>query len=177
MGLIDQLGFEVPQPNRLQRLTWKLSSSRPGSWLFARSLHRADSLVLRLSRGRLTVPRLFAGLPVFTLVTTGARSGTRRRTPLVGVPSGENIAVIGTRFGQQDTPGWYFNLRAHPEAEVIYRGRTAPVIAREADGDERETIWEHACGIYSGYQAYARRITNRPIHIMVLEPRPAIAGH
>jgi deazaflavin-dependent oxidoreductase (nitroreductase family) len=176
MGLIDQLGFDVPEPNRLQRISGKLASSRPGSWLFARSLHHLDALTLRLSRGRTTVPRLFAGLPVFTLVTTGARSGAPRRTPLVGVPTDGNIAIIGTRFGQQNTPGWYFNLRAHPDAEVIYRGTTARVIAREAEGDARQAIWERACRMYSGYQAYERRITNRPIHIMVLEPQPEAPG-
>jgi hypothetical protein len=38
------------------------------------------------------------------------------------------------------TPGWHVNLRADPRAEVGYRGRTVPVVAREADGDEREAV-------------------------------------
>jgi deazaflavin-dependent oxidoreductase (nitroreductase family) len=108
---------------------WKVSSSRPGAWLFAKVLHHVDNLLLRATRGRTSVPRLLAGLPVITLVTTGARMGRRREVPLVGVPCGENVAVIGTRFGQPDTPSWYFNLRARRAAEVSYRGRTVPVTA------------------------------------------------
>ena len=172
VGLIDQLGYRIPEANRLQRLVWKVSSSRPGAWLFAKTLHHIDRLVLRLSRERVTVPGVLAGLPVITLASTGARSGQRREVPLVGVPSGDQIAVIGTRFGQPRTPGWYFNLRAEPRAEVGYRGRTVPVVAREAEGDEREAVWARGCQIYAGYQAYAQRIDDRPIHVMLLEPSP-----
>src|SRR5947209_1310695 len=117
------LGYEVPTPNRLQRAMWQVSSSRPGSWLFAKLLHHVDKLVLRLTRGRATVPRILAGIPVITLVTTGARTGKRRAMPLLGVPTGDDIAVIGTHYGQPGTPGWYFNLRARPDAQVLYRGK------------------------------------------------------
>jgi deazaflavin-dependent oxidoreductase (nitroreductase family) len=172
VGLIDQLDYRVPEANSFQRLVWKVSSSRPGAWLFAKSLHHMDRLVLRLSRERVTVPGVLAGLPVITLATTGALTGQRREVPLVGVPSGDHIAVIGTRFGQPRTPGWYFNLRADPRAEIGYRGRTVPVVAREAEGEERETVWARGCEIYAGYQAYARRIDHRQIHVMILEPAP-----
>ena len=169
MGLIDQLGYRVPEANGFHKLVWKVSSSRPGAWFFSKTLHHMDRVVLRLSGGRVTVPGVLAGLPVITVATTGARTGERREVPLVGVPSGDDIAVIGTRFGQARTPAWYFNLRAEPRAEVGYRGRTVPVVAREADGDERDAVWARGCQIYAGYQAYARRLDHRPIHVMVLE--------
>ena len=89
VGLIDQLGYRVPEANALQRLVWKVSSSRPGAWLFAKTLHHADRLVLRLTRNHVTVPGVLAGLPVIALATTGARTGQRRDVPLVGVPSGD----------------------------------------------------------------------------------------
>jgi deazaflavin-dependent oxidoreductase (nitroreductase family) len=170
MGVMDQLDYRVSEANRAQRLMWKIASSRPGSWVFARTLHHIDRLTLRLTKGRLTVPGILAGLPVLTLTTTGARTGKRREVPLVGVPSGDDLALLGTRFAQANTPGWYFNLRAHPNAQVTYRGRTVPVVAREADGDERAAAWDRGCQIYAGYQAYARRIEGREIHVMILEP-------
>jgi deazaflavin-dependent oxidoreductase (nitroreductase family) len=169
MGLIDQLGYRVPGANGFHKLVWKVSSSRPGAWFFSKTLHHMDRVVLRLSGGRVTVPGVLAGLPVITVATTGARTGERREVPLVGVPSGDDIAVIGTRFGQARTPAWYFNLRAEPRAEVGYRGRTVPVVAREAGGDERDAVWARGCQIYADYQAYARRLDHRPIHVMVLE--------
>jgi deazaflavin-dependent oxidoreductase (nitroreductase family) len=169
MGLQQTLGYRVPTPNALQRLMWKASGSRPGAWMFAKVLHHIDRLVLRLTRGRTTVPELMAGIPVITVVSIGARSGERRELPLLGIPHGDDIALIGTNFGQRRTPAWYFNLRKNPEAEVVYRGHRVSVVAREAEGAEREAIWARGCEIYAGYAAYARRISNRDVHVMVLE--------
>jgi hypothetical protein len=42
------------------------------------------------------------------------------------------------------------------------------VVAREAGDEEWQAIWQSARKIYSGYEAYARRIAGRKIHIMVL---------
>jgi deazaflavin-dependent oxidoreductase (nitroreductase family) len=167
-GLRQALRYRIPRPNAAQRAVWRVSASRPGAWLFGKALHHLDKALLGLSRGQLTLPGVLAGLPVLTLTTTGARSGRRRSTPLIGVPAGDDIAVIGTRFGQPGTPGWYYNLRANPAAEVTYQSTSVSVVAREADGAEWRAIWASARRTYAGYEAYARRITGRPIHIMVL---------
>lgn len=168
VGIIQALGYQVPRPNTAQRAAWAVSSSRPGSWLFARSLHHVDKALLAVSRGRLTSAGLLAGIPVLTVTTTGARTGARRTVPLLGVPYGDDIAIIGTRFGQPGTPGWYYNLCADPRAEVAYRDTSVSARAREARDDERPVIWDAARKIYAGYEAYARRITGRTIRIMVL---------
>ena len=85
-----------------------------------RTLDHIDRILLRLSRGQVTLSGVVAGLPVLTVTTTGARTGQRRSAPLLGVPVGEDIAVIGTSFGQSRTPGWYYNMRADPKVEVTY---------------------------------------------------------
>lgn len=168
MSLIDELDYRPRQANAVQRATWKLSASRPGAWLFAKTLHHIDRQLMRVSSGRLSVPGIVAGLPVITLVTTGAKSGVHRESPLVGVPVGDELAVIGTHFGQRATPSWWFNLKAHPDATVIYRERTVAVTAREATAEEGSAVWERARAVYAGYEAYARRITHRPVHIALL---------
>ncbi len=151
MGLVQVLDYKVPAPGAVQRAMWHLTSSRPGAWLFARSMPRAGKLVLRMSRGRVTLAGAAAGIPVLTITTTGARSGLRRTTPLPGVPFGGDIAIIGTNFGQPGTPGWYYNLRARPRAEVTYRNKSVTAAAREAGADERQAILGQARKIYSGY--------------------------
>lgn len=171
MGLVQELAYDVPQPNGFQRAMWRVTSSRPGAWLFARVSHHIDLLVLKVSGGRWTLARLLAGIPVITLVTTGARTGQRRSTPLLGVPLGDDVAIIDTRFGQHGTPGWYFNLRKQPSAEVVYNDRTVAAVAREAQGPEWQEAWDRARRLYSGYEAYARRIIDRQIHVMVLSAR------
>ncbi|HEY2565115.1 MAG TPA: nitroreductase family deazaflavin-dependent oxidoreductase [Acidimicrobiales bacterium] len=171
MGMVQALDYQLPTPNAAQRAMWHVSSSPPGAWLFAKALHHIDKVLLRVTDGRFSAPEILAGIPVVIVCTTGARTGQRRETPLLGVPVGEDLAVIGTHFGQPGTPGWYYNLRAHPETEVAYRGKSIPARAREAEGDEWTTVWAQARQVYAGYEAYARRIRNRPIHIMLLDQR------
>ena len=168
MGLVRALDYKLPVPSAVQRAMWPISSSRPGAWLFARSLPQIDKFVLRISRGQVTLTGVTGGIPVLTITTTGARSGRRRTTPLLGVPFGDDIAIIGAHFGQPGAPGWYYNLRAQPRAEVTYRNRSVPATAREAGPEERRAILGQARKIYGGYEAYARRITDREIPIMIL---------
>lgn len=176
MGLIQALAYQIPEPNAAQRAVWHVSSSRLGAWLFARSAHHMDRFLLRRSKGQVALAGLVAGIPVITVATTGARTGMTRSTPLLGVPCGDDIAVIGTRFGQRGTPGWYHNMRAHPAVTVSYRGRTVKAGAHEAHGEEWRAIWERARMIYAGYEAYARRIKDREIHIMILSAQADAGG-
>jgi deazaflavin-dependent oxidoreductase (nitroreductase family) len=168
MGTIQALGYKVRKPNAVQVAMQHIAATRPGAWFFAKTMHQTDAALLRLSRGHVTLPGVMAGLPVLTVTTTGARTGQHRSAPLLGVPAGEDIAIIGTRFGQARTPGWYHNMRADPAVELTYQNRTVKAIAREADDDERQAIWDRGRKIYVGYEAYARRIKNRQIHIMIL---------
>lgn len=169
MGLVTELGYDVPSPKALQRASWCVASSRPGAWMLSRMLPPVDRLLIRRSGGQVSIPQVVSGLPIITLVTVGARSGERRESPLLGVPHGDNMAVIGTAFGQPATPAWWHNLRAHPEVEVIYKARSVPARAREATPEEARAIWERGRSLYAGYEAYARRLTGRPVHIAVLE--------
>jgi deazaflavin-dependent oxidoreductase (nitroreductase family) len=168
MAIIEAFGYEVRKPNAVQVAMQHIAATRGGAWFFARTLHHIDRALLRLSRGQVTLPGVVAGLPVLTVTTTGARTGQRRSVPLLGVPAGEDIAVLGTSFGQPRTPGWYHNMRADPKVEVTYQNKTIKAIAREANDEEGQAIWDRARTIYVGYEAYASRLKNRQIHVMIL---------
>lgn len=168
MGIVEAFGYKVRKPSAAQVAMQHIAATRAGAWFFAKTLHHIDRVLLRLSQGQVTLPGIVAGLPVLTVTTTGARTGQRRSAPLLGVPAGEDIAVLGTSFGQPRTPGWFHNMRADPNIEVTYRNKTVKAVAREADADERQAIWDRARTIYVGYEAYASRIKNRQIHIMIL---------
>ncbi len=171
MSVPERLGYRHRRPNAVFRAMRAIASTRWGAWLFSRSIRPIDDLLLRLTKGKVTAPGLLAGLPVVSVTTTGARSGRPRTVPLVGVPVGGELAIIGTNFGQVPTPAWYYNLRANPDAEVSYRGARVAVHAREVVGAERDDIWRIATEVYVGYAAYRRRITGRDVHIMMLAER------
>jgi deazaflavin-dependent oxidoreductase (nitroreductase family) len=170
MGAMQLLGLEVRPANMVQRGMQRVASTRPAAWVFAKIMHPVDKLLYRMTGGRLTVPGLVAGLPVVMLTTTGARSGQRRTMPLVAIPAGGDLAVIGSNYGQASTPGWVYNLEADPSAEITYRDRSVPVTARRADPTETDHAFERAAEVYPGYAKYRVRADHRDIRVFVLEP-------
>ncbi len=169
MGLVEAIGYEPRPTNAVQRLTQRFASSRLGSWAFSKFLYRADRAVFKLSEGRFTVPGLVAGLPIVMITTTGARSGEQRTMPLVGIPIDENLAIIGTNFGQTRTPGWVYNLEANARGSAQYRDRLVEFVARPAADREYDDAFTRAATIYPGYDKYRQRVSGREIRVFVLE--------
>lgn len=167
---------EVSSPRAWQRHLQFMPASRIGAWLFSNRLHYIDRLLLRLSKGRLSVPGVLVGLPVVTLTTTGAKSGKSRTAPVVGIRDGDKIVIIGTNFGTSRQPAWYHNLRANPEAILTLPQASGTYIAREATPAERELYWKKGDEIYIGYAAYRRRIRGREVPIFVLTPKRGELG-
>jgi deazaflavin-dependent oxidoreductase (nitroreductase family) len=169
VGLHEQLGITTTPANAAQRAMQRLASSRPGSWVFQRTLYPFDKLLFTFSGGRVTAPGLVAGLPVIMLTTTGAKSGQERTMPLVGVPVDGELVVIGSNYGQERTPGWVYNLEANPAATVAYRSASVPVRARLATPAETEAAFAEAAKVYPGYAKYRERASHRTIRAFVLE--------
>ncbi len=159
------------RPNVVQRSIHIITRTKAGSWFFARTLHHFDRPMLRLSRGRYSVTSLLAGLPVVIVTTIGAKSGQPRSLPLVAIPDKENVILIASNFGQKHHPAWYYNLQAHPKAQLTYEGRTVTYTAHETAGEERERCWQRAVDLYSGYARYKARAGQRHIGVLLLTPQ------
>jgi deazaflavin-dependent oxidoreductase (nitroreductase family) len=153
----------------LRRSLRRFAATGPGSWLFARVLHRIDRPIYRMTGGRHTFASALSGLPVVMLTTTGARSGKPRTVPVLGLPTPDGLVVIASNFGQESHPAWYHNLRAHPEGEVTVNGTTRRCRAVEAEGERRARIWEQGLRVYPGWSQYERRAAHRRIAVFVLE--------
>jgi deazaflavin-dependent oxidoreductase (nitroreductase family) len=173
VGLATELGYQHRSPNTFQRAMQAFGSSRPGAWFFSKTLRHLDRLVHRASKGRTSTPELLAGLPVLLVTTTGRRSGQPRTSPLIAPPIGDDLALVGTNFGQPHTPSWVLNLEASPDVEVEYRGRRSKAVARPATSEEEASVWQAAAGVYGGYAKYQQRISGRSIRVFVLEAATA----
>lgn len=169
MGLATDLGYHHRTGNAFQRLVAGFASTRPGAWLFAKLLRHLDTAVMRATRGRYSAPGLLAGLPVLDLTTTGRKSGQPRTSHLISIPLGDDLALLGTNFGQPRTPAWVFNLEADPHGTVVFRNTTAAVVARPASESERAEVIDRSGAVYGGYQKYLERIDGREVRIFVLE--------
>ena len=78
--------------------------------------------------------------------------------------------VIASNFGQDHYPGWYYNLKAHPETTVRVGRSDVEVRAREVTGDERAEVWQLLTAQDERCEQYQSR-TERLFPIMVLDPR------
>ena len=165
------MGQLAYRPNAFQRGLQPILRAKPSSWFLARTLHHFDRPMLRLSHGRYSVTSLLAGLPVVTVTTIGAKSSQPRSLPLIAVPDGGNVILIASNFGQKHHPAWYYNLRAHPEVQLTYEGRTVAYTARETSGEERARCWQRAVDLYSGYALYEVRASHRHIGVFLLTPQ------
>jgi deazaflavin-dependent oxidoreductase (nitroreductase family) len=125
-----------------------------------------DRAVLTRSNGRFTVLGPI-GAPTLLLVTTGAKSGQERTSPLLYGRDGDQLIVVGSNWGQPHHPAWTGNLIKQPEAEVIMGGRRIAVHARLLAGDEAEAAYRKMIAVNSVYAAYRGR-TDRAIRVFTL---------
>lgn len=144
--------------------------SAPGRWLFANVLHRVDGALMKVSMGRVStgIGTRFQRSACL-LTTTGRRSGRRREVPLLTMRDGGDYVLIASSFGRERNPAWYHNLTAEPRCSLVVDGRRLECTAREAQGDERERLFQKAIELYEGYAEYRERAP-RTIPVMVLTP-------
>ena len=113
----------------------------------------------------------FEGRPLLLLHHRGARTGTRRVTPLMYQAVGNGYAIFASKGGADTNPDWYHNLLAHPETEIEVGPDTLAVTARVAAGGEYETIWTRQKSDYPFFAEYERQTRRDHIPVVVLEQR------
>ncbi|NEB78393.1 nitroreductase family deazaflavin-dependent oxidoreductase [Streptomyces sp. SID14478] len=152
------------------RFVQKVSSTRAFARVAPHVVPAMDRTVHRLTRGKVLLSAQM--LPGVILTAKGAKSGLARRTPLACMPEEERGTwlLIGSNFGRPGHPAWTANLRAHPDAEISWRGEDIAVRARQLDSREREEAWAAALKFWPPYAAYQARI-DREIRLFRLERR------
>ena len=110
------------------------------------------------------------GAKILLLTTTGRRSGQPHTVPLIYENDGDRYVIIASKGGAPADPGWYRNLRKHPEVEVQVLDDVFAARARVAEGEERERLWQLGTRQWPDYDAYQTR-TDREIPVVVLERR------
>jgi deazaflavin-dependent oxidoreductase (nitroreductase family) len=110
----------------------------------------------------------FDGVPLILLHHVGAKSGAERVTPVVCYPQSDGrFAIIASNGGAPANPGWYYNLKSHPEIDVEFGGEIFAAAARELEGREREKVWADALRP-APQLAEAQKKTSRTIPVVLL---------
>ncbi len=114
-----------------------------------------DRPLLRASRGRV---RLSFVIPCLLLRCRGARTGLAREVPLLYVPDGDDVLLVGSGGGSIRTPAWCANLLAHPEVETVRGGQVEARKAELLTDVARSAAWKRAVAVYPGYERYRDRV-------------------
>jgi F420H(2)-dependent quinone reductase len=139
-------------------------------WPVLRRVMGLHTAAYRATGGRIGHKLPGFGPPMLLLDHVGAKSGTKRTSPLVYTRDGDDLVLVASKGGNPKNPAWYHNLRANPDTTVQVGSEVIEVHARVAEGSEYERLWPKVVETYSGYEEYKER-TDRRIPLVVLEPR------
>jgi deazaflavin-dependent oxidoreductase (nitroreductase family) len=138
-------------------------------WPVTRNVMRGHTFAYRATGG-LIGHRIPGAPPMLLLDHVGAKSGTKRTSPLAYVKDGKNYVIVASKGGHPKHPGWYHNLRANPDTTIQVGSKRHAVRARVANATEHKRLWPKAVEAYSGYTGYQER-TERKIPLVILAPR------
>ena len=109
-------------------------------------------------------------LTTLLLTTTGRKSGNPLVLPLIYRPTGTGgYCIIASKGGAPAHPAWYLNLAADPKVGVQVASDKFQAVARVAEGEERDRLWQLMVDYYAPYTDY-QAATEREIPVVVLDP-------
>ena len=114
---------------------------------------------------------MFERTPLVLLHHTGAKSGTERVNPVAYLRDGDRYVVFASKGGSPTHPAWYHNLKAHPETKIEVGTDTLDVVAGEAEGEERDRLFNMVAEGSPQFREYEQKAGGRKIPVMVLTPR------
>ena len=169
MGIVPALDPAFPK-GRAYRATERFAQTGVGRWFAINIAPKVDLALLGLTGGRVGC---FPQAKVVLLTVPGRKTGEPRTTPLLYYTEGDDVILIASSYGREKHPGWYYNLLAHPEAELRVGSAGGRYRAGEiTDEAERRRLYNRAHALYSGYAGYEERAgaAGRRIPVLRLAP-------
>ena len=113
---------------------------------------------------------MFEDAPMLLLHHLGAKSGADRVSPLVYFPDDDHYVIFASKGGSPENPAWYHNLLANPDVSIEVGDDTIPVVARVAEGEERDRLYAAQSARMPQFAEYQQNTTRR-IPVVVLVPK------
>ncbi|MEU9592684.1 nitroreductase/quinone reductase family protein [Streptomyces sp. NPDC048219] len=105
-------------------------------------LNRQVAEQFRAQRGSGKIGEMMHADRMLLLTHTGARSGTRRTTPMgFWRLDGGRVVVVASNMGAPRNPDWFHNIVAHPDVTVELGPDAYPAVATVLDTSERDRLW------------------------------------
>lgn len=135
---------------------------------FMRGYTHLNVWVFKKSKGRLW-KNFPGGYPICIVTTKGAKTGKPREVALIHLPKGDDLLLVASQGGMENSPSWYYNIVANPDIEVMHAGETRSLRARQLSDDEKRDVWPHLLSLYPDFDEYQAR-TDRNIPVFSCSP-------
>ena len=109
------------------------------------------------------------GYPFLLLMTKGRLSGKERTTPLFYFTDTGRFIIIASNWGGSNDPLWWRNLQADPHCLIQVGRKVIAITATEAEGEERERLWDIVTKAQQRFIDYQKGTTRR-IPVIILTP-------
>ena len=109
------------------------------------------------------------GIPVVIITSRGAKSGKLRKFALMRVEHDGEYALIASKGGAPEHPGWYHNLVAEPHVMIQDGPEPQDYRVEIVTGDERQEWWDRGVAVFPPYAEYQEK-TDREIPVFVARP-------
>jgi len=110
-----------------------------------------------------------SGIPIVIITSKGAKSGKLRKFALMRVEHDGEYALVASKGGAPEHPGWYHNLVAEPMVMIQDGPEPADYTTHIAEGEERQAWWDRSVAVYSPYAEYQTK-TDREIPVFIATP-------
>jgi deazaflavin-dependent oxidoreductase (nitroreductase family) len=120
----------------------------------------------RANGGRVGGP--YEGAPIILVHHVGAKTGTKRVSPMMYFPQeDERMVIVASNEGALRNPAWYHNLMANPRTDVEVGAETFSVVVTEITGEERDAVWTGILAMVPSLAEF-QKMTSRTIPLLRL---------
>jgi deazaflavin-dependent oxidoreductase (nitroreductase family) len=149
-----------------QSLLVRITTGKIFTWILVHIASRVDPVLFKATNGRLTLfgPTAF---PMLTITMVGRKTGKCRTVHLASVEDEGDQLVIASAMGQENHPGWRYNLEANPDIEVQLEGESYKARAQVLNDEDKAKVWNKIRECVPQIGVYETR-TNRNIRVFRL---------
>jgi len=127
-----------------------------------------NAFLLRISNGR--IGSRLGTQTILLLETIGRKTGQPRVIPIAYFFHEGKYLIVESNWGKDKHADWYLNLRQkNLHATLQVNGKTIPVQAYDAQGEEYTRLWKFAVERHPPYLRY-QEMTSRRIPIVLFQP-------
>lgn len=143
-------------------MDWNALEYEPSTWDWVRDQVEA----YEASGGAEANTLMDTDMPIIIVWMVGVKSGKLRKVALMRVEHEGQYALIASKGGAPEHPGWYHNLVAEKQVRIQDGPEPFDAVVEQVTGEERAAWYQRGVDVYPPYTEY-QEATDREIQVFV----------